>query len=100
MDSQNEKAIETVLKHFDPRRANKIRPIIYANLARGRINAFLSNDNHSLEEYIQIVAENYLAMSDYLYQLQVARSRKLWHELMVQIHQWGHAWFQRQGYLS
>jgi hypothetical protein len=100
MVSQNEKEIESVLKQFDPRTAGQIRPIIYVNQARGRISAFLANDSHTLEEYIQIVADNYGELSGYLHQRQVVRSKKHWRPLMIQIHQWGYAWFLRKGYLS
>lgn len=100
MTSQDEKDIESVLKEFDSHPANQIRPILYINQARGRIAGFLENEDHTLEEYVHIVAENYEALSAYLYQLQVVRSKKEWRPLMVKIHQWVYAWLLRKGYLS
>ncbi|MFZ0547045.1 MAG: hypothetical protein WAM60_16490 [Candidatus Promineifilaceae bacterium] len=99
MVSQNEKEIERILHQFDPQTANQIRPIIYDNMDRGRIAAFLANDEHTLEQYIYTVADNYNSLAGRLYQLQIVHSQEHWQPLIAQIQRWLGALFMRKGFL-
>lgn len=97
MVSQDEREIEKILKQFDPQMVKRIRSIIYTNMVGGRIATYMMNDDHTLEQYIQTIANNYRTSSNYLYQLQVCRSEACWQPLLETIHHWVFALFMRKG---
>lgn len=90
---QIESELEQILKELaakrGPRFAAQLRPILLANLERGRIQFYL--DGHAqaqLREYVWRVADHHDRLSPYLHQLQQARSTQAWEALLPQLQHW------------
>lgn len=60
---------------------SQIRPILSKNLTLHRIEIFIEKDSSNLDDYIKLVAENFLRWHNYLEEIQTKRSSLVWNEL-------------------
>lgn len=68
-----------------------IRPIIYTNLARGRIQQYLDEQqNVNLTDYVRIVAHKYEHLHSYLIKVQVEKDPEIWEELFQKLQRWAY----------
>ncbi|HUF38189.1 MAG TPA: sigma-70 family RNA polymerase sigma factor [Anaerolineales bacterium] len=79
--------IEIALENIKPERGAKriaaLRPILAANLARGRVRKFLdSRTVRDVGEYVRRVADGYEALHDYIRALQIDRDEEAWTRLL------------------
>ena len=86
IESELEQILNAVAAERGPQFAAPLRPILLANLERGRIHFYL--DGHApaqLRDYVWRVADHYARLSPYLHQLQQARSTQAWEALLPQL---------------
>ncbi|MBI5567770.1 MAG: RNA polymerase sigma factor [Chloroflexi bacterium] len=90
---QIESNLEQILTTVAARRgvpfAANLRPILLANLERGRIDFYLNNHAQAqLHEYVWRVADYYVRLSPYLRTLQQTKSPDVWEPLLQTLRQW------------
>lgn len=77
----------------------KVRPVIYSNYDRGRLQAFIEGKDDFIEEYIERVVDNYTILSPYLHRLQIERDNDAWRELLDQMQSWAYSYFLRKNFV-
>lgn len=103
--SQIERELEKILADVAPQRGvhftATLRPILLANLERGRIDFYL--DHHAqaeLHEYVWRVIEYYDRLSPYLRKIQQTKSSEVWEPLLQLLSKWAYRILQRIADLS
>jgi RNA polymerase sigma factor (sigma-70 family) len=77
--------------------ARQIRPILLANLDRGRLEAGQRQPG-GIPAYVRRVAENFITLNPYLRRLQVEQSPEVWEPLYEQMQTWAYNYFLRKGF--
>lgn len=94
--------IESVLKALAEEKGDEIainiKPILSANLDRGRIQGFTEGDSNLVNEYVWRVAKQYELLSSFMHQLQVERSSDVWGPLFVRIERWAYNFLMKESY--
>ncbi len=92
IEAQLEQILSSVAAQRDARFAADLRPILLANLERGRIDFYLNGQAPAqLHEYVWRVADYYQRLSPYLHSLQQAKSPEVWEPLLKTLRQWANA---------
>jgi RNA polymerase sigma factor (sigma-70 family) len=68
----------------------RIRPILYANLDRGRIQGFIEGEIGRVQDYVLRVAEKYDNLSPYMKKLQSEESTNVWEPLIIKLQGWAY----------
>lgn len=90
--------IEKTLKTIDRELAISIRPILYANLDRGRVETFIGNDLSRVGEYMQRVIEQYARLNLYIQSVQDERSDTVWQPLFQKLQIWAYSFLLRKNF--
>ncbi len=93
-----EKAIKHLAKEQGSELASRIKPILYANLGRGRIEGFIESNISLVRDYVYRVAEQYQLQCSYLEKIQIERSTEVWESLFNQMQQWAYNFLLKKGY--
>ena len=92
-----ERALKSIAKQRGQQTAAAIRPILLANLERGRVHYYLNgNGSAQVQEYVGRVTDTYERLSPYLFKVQQARSTDVWMPLFEQIQRWVYNFLKRQ----
>ncbi len=78
--------------------AGNIRPILYSNLERGRIEAYLEGDIDRLGEYVERLAARYAGLSASIHEIQTERTNKAWEPLFERMQTWAFNFLVRKGF--
>jgi len=76
--------------------AEKIRPILYTNLDRGRIQVFIEGNVDLINNYVQHVTDRYEILNPVLHELQVIRSNKAWDPLFEKMLKWAYNFLKKR----
>jgi RNA polymerase sigma factor (sigma-70 family) len=95
-----ENSLQFILEQGGERTASKIRPILYANLDRGRIHNFIGGDIQLVRDYVRRVADEYEKLSPVIYKLQMERSTETWEPLYKQMVSWSYSFFIKKGFTA
>lgn len=71
----------------------KVKPIIYGNLDRGRVQTFIEGNIDFIEAYVERVVDNYTRLNSYLHQLQNERTDDVWRDLLDKMQSWAYSYF-------
>jgi len=93
-----EKALESLAESKGDGLVRQIRPILLANLERGRVERFLEGSLDRMPAYVAWVAEEFSALHGYLHQLQHERSAEVWTPLYERMQTWAYNFFLRKGF--
>jgi RNA polymerase sigma factor (sigma-70 family) len=96
--SEIEKALEILLEQKGIELTAKIRPILYANLDRGRVMTFVEDDIARVTDYMWRVVENYQRLNGVLHQLQIEKTNLAWESLLKQMEKWAYLFLLKRGY--
>jgi RNA polymerase sigma factor (sigma-70 family) len=88
-----EKALESLVKEGNEEVANQIRPILFANLDRGRIHGFTEDEIERVQEYANRVFQTYTDLNLYVHSVQIERSTIVWDPLFKQMQTWAYHFF-------
>lgn len=80
--------------------ARQIRPILLANLDRGRIQGFVEEDADRIQAYVWHVAEIFTRLNPYLHQLQTEQRYEAWEPLYERMQNWAYNFFLRKGFTA
>lgn len=97
-------AIERILKSLAEKRgediAGMLKPILFTNLDRGRIQGFVEGNIDLVDEYVQRLADLYLNLNPYLRQLQTGKKSDLWATLFKRMRIWAYNFLVRKGFAA
>lgn len=93
-----ENALQSLAEQRGTDWAAKIRPIIYANLDRGRVQGFIEEDIDLVDDYVQRVANKYEALNPVIYELQMKRSSKVWGPLFEKMLKWAYNFLKKHSF--
>lgn len=95
-------ALDAALASLSDRRgealARSIRPVLLANLDRGRIGSFTGGDLQRLPEYVDRVADSYARQHLFIEALQKERAGRVWEPLFARMVKWAYAYFIRKNF--
>jgi RNA polymerase sigma-70 factor (ECF subfamily) len=91
--------IEKALQILEPELAASLRPILDANLDRGRVETYVGETFTRTEEYIQRVAVQYARLNPYLQAVQKERSDAVWQPLFDQLQVWAYNFLLRKNFI-
>ena len=80
--------------------ARQIKPILLANLDRGRVQYFVDDGKGSVADYVALVADRFTRLSGYLRQLQTERSPEAWEPLFERMQAWAYNFLLRKGFTA
>ncbi|HKJ38168.1 MAG TPA: sigma-70 family RNA polymerase sigma factor [Anaerolineales bacterium] len=80
--------------------ARQVKPILLANLDRGRLKSFADGSPERVRAYIWLVADKYSELNPYLHQLQTEQSRESWEPLFERIQTWAYNFFLRKNFAA
>ena len=96
-----ETTLDVVAKQLGVRFATNLRPILLANLERGRIEFYLHGHAQAqLYDYVWRVAAYYDRLSPYLRKIQKTKSPDVWEPLLEDLRKWARGILQRTPGLS
>jgi len=98
--NQLEEALITLADTRGEKLARQLRPILLANLDRGRLQTFIENQSVSVSDYVELVAQEYSKLNGLLHSLQVERSEALWESLFERMQNWAYNFFLRKGFTA
>jgi RNA polymerase sigma factor (sigma-70 family) len=99
LDGKVEQAFQTFAAQCGPGLAAVIRPIVLANLKKGRVRYYLSRRTSDLPlDYLYCVAGYYEQLHDYLCQLQKEKQAELWLPLFEKLQRWANRYLLRKGF--
>jgi RNA polymerase sigma factor (sigma-70 family) len=78
--------------------ARKIKPILSANLDRGRVQYFLAGDPDRIHAYVRLVADNFTKLNPYLHQLQSEQDTEVWAPLYERMQTWAYNFLLRKNF--
>ena len=78
--------------------ARRIKPILLANLDRGRIDTYLDGDPSLLPSYVRLIAQTYSSLNPYLHQLQIEQSHETWEPLFERMQTWAYNYLLRKNF--
>ena len=93
-----EKALKDLAESKGDVLVRQIRPILLANLERGRVERFLEGRLDLIAAYVACVAEEFTALHGRLHQLQHERSAEVWAPLYERMQTWAYNFFLRKGF--
>ncbi len=93
-----DKAIEQVACLQGAETAAKVKTVLYANLDRKRVQAFIEDKIERVGEYVQKVAATYNDLHIYIDRLQVEGSACEWQALFNLMHNWAYNFLVRKGF--
>jgi len=96
--SEMEKALEVLSEQSGIELTGKIRPILYANLDRGRVQTFVEDDVAHVNEYVWRVVEKYLRLNALLHRLQIEKVNNDWELVLKQMEKWAYRFLLKKGY--
>ena len=80
--------------------SRQIKPILLANLDRGRIQTFTDGNPDLVHTYVWLVAENFTRLNPHLHQLQTERNTEVWEPLYEQMQTWAYNFFRRKSFAA
>jgi len=97
---QLEQALERLAEVRGDELALQIKPILLANLDRGRIHRFLEGNPDQVQSYVWHVADGFSALHGYLHQLQTEQDSEAWHPLYERMQTWAYNFFLRKNFAA
>jgi RNA polymerase sigma factor (sigma-70 family) len=78
----------------------QIRPILFTNLDRGRIQHFTNGETGLISDYVELVADRFTGINGYVHQLQAERSTEAWGPLFERMQTWAYNFFLRKNFAA
>jgi RNA polymerase sigma factor (sigma-70 family) len=100
LQHQLEQALEQLAKQRGDDLARQIKPILLANLDRGRIQRFLEGNPAQVDLYVWRVADGFSKLHAYLHQLQTEQASEAWSPLYERMQTWAYNFFLRKNFAA
>jgi RNA polymerase sigma factor (sigma-70 family) len=97
---QLEQALKRLAESRGDELARQIKPILLANLDRGRIQRFLEEKADHVQSYVWHVADGFSTLHIYLHKLQTERDPEAWHPLYERMQTWAYNFFLRKNFAA
>jgi RNA polymerase sigma factor (sigma-70 family) len=97
---QLEQALKQLAEIRGDELARQIKPILLANLDRGRIHRFLEGKTDHVQSYVWRVADCFSDLHVYLNQLQTERDPEVWKTLYERMQTWAYNFFLRKNFAA
>jgi RNA polymerase sigma factor (sigma-70 family) len=90
-----EQALKSLASQKGDQFVTSIRPILYTNLDRGRIQGFIETEINRVSEYVSDVADYYISLSSLISKLQIEKTEEVWEPLSEKLQRWAYYFFIR-----
>ena len=98
MRRELEQALVALSDSVGPDLARRIRPVLFANLDRGRIHVSTEGDPDRLPGYVLSVAQRFTTLHEYLHAIQLEQSTEHWTPLYARMQTWAYNYLLRKGF--
>jgi RNA polymerase sigma factor (sigma-70 family) len=95
-----EEALNSIAAERGIQVVGKVRPIIYSNYDRGRLQTFIEGKVDFVQDYVERVVDNYTRLNAYLHRLQIERADDVWRELLDQMQSWAYSYFLSKNFVA
>lgn len=75
---------------------DRLRPILYTNLDRGRVQGFLDSETYGVRDYVWRVDGKYTHLNPFITRLQREKSSDVWEPLLARMQSWAYHYFTRK----
>lgn len=96
--SEIDKALQVLSEQQGVSLATKIRPILYANLDRGRVQNYIEDNINRVPEYVTRVTEKYQRLHKFLHEMQIEKVSETWKPVLDQLEKWAYRFLVKKGY--
>jgi RNA polymerase sigma factor (sigma-70 family) len=94
--SEIEEALESLAEEHGNLLAASIRPILYTNLDRGRVEGFTAS--YSVSSYVKRVGDHYMRLNAYIVKIQVERVEEIWVDIFKNLRNWAYNFLLRKNF--
>jgi RNA polymerase sigma factor (sigma-70 family) len=98
--SEMEKALKSLEEQKGNEIAIRIRPILYTNLDRGRLQDYIEGEISRVDDYVWRVEDKYLHLSVFIKDLQTDRVESVWAPLFEQMCVWANNFLRRKSFFA
>ena len=95
-----EQALKTLAESHGSDFAHQLKPILFTNLDRGRIQSFTEGRTAHVSAYVGRVANSFTTLQPYLTQLRSERNPEVWAPLFERMQTWAYNFFLRKGFAA
>jgi len=100
INDEIEKNLRSLAKQKGDEFATAIRSIVYTNLERDRLQAFIGENINHVQEYVERLAKKYCELGPLIKEIQIERTEKVWGPLLIQMQVWSYNFFIRKGFYA
>lgn len=93
-----EQALQALARSKGEALARQVKPILLANLDRGRLQTFVEETPARIEAYVWFVAQTYTTLNPYLHKLQTEQDAETWTTLYKRLQTWAYNFFLRKSF--
>jgi len=94
-----EEVLNSLIAERGSQLIGKVRPIVFSNFDRGRVETFIEGEVDFIQEYVERVIDNYSKLSSYLHRLQIERDDDAWRVLLGQMQSWAYGYFLSKNFI-
>jgi len=95
---QLEEALQVLSAVVGDKLTRQIKPILLANMDRGRLQYYVDGGNRSVDSYVEMVADTFSRLNSYLHQLQIERNLDVLNPLFERMRTWAYNFFLRKSF--
>ena len=88
-----DKALGMLAQERGKEEVDSLKPILYTNLDRGRIQGFLDGEIDGIYAYVWRVSKKYSQLSPFIQRLQRDKSSDIWEPLLERMESWAYRYF-------
>jgi RNA polymerase sigma factor (sigma-70 family) len=96
INTEIEEALESFAQELGGQTIDSIRPILYTNLDRGRIEGFITCC--SISTYVKRVADHYMRLNAYIAKVQIERAEDVWADVFKNLREWAYNFLLRKNF--
>jgi RNA polymerase sigma factor (sigma-70 family) len=96
INAEIEKALVSLAREMGDHIVASIRPILYTNLDRGRVEGF--TEHCSVGNYVKRVAYYYIRMNSYIAKIQVEKAEEVWADVFKNLQDWAYNFLLRKNF--
>jgi RNA polymerase sigma factor (sigma-70 family) len=100
MQAELEGALKALAESSGEELAGQIRPVLFTNLDRGRLQNFTDGDVTLVAEYVRLVADRFTEMNGFVRRLQSQRDVEAWGPLFERMQTWAYNFFLRKNFAA
>lgn len=94
--TEMDEALSALAQEGDKDVVDILKPILYTNLDRGRVQGFTDGETNGVRDYVWRVSRKYTQLSPFIQRLQRDKTSDIWEPLLERMRSWAYHYFLRK----